>query len=394
MIGAWSDDADPFGDRARARPNGVDRDPPWDHPEDPWQPLDLPSLQGLPVPRRGWIVPGWLPENETTGFSGSGGLGKTLLSMQLATAAALGRHWLGIPLGQMRVVALLCEDRPADVHIRQANDINPHYGCDFSDLSNLLILPRRSHPRNRLAIFDRDGICHPTPFFDQLLREVQLFGAKLAIIDTKSDVFLGDQNDEDQARTFVRLICDQIAEAIGGAVLLLAHPSRAGKREGTGESGSVQWDAAFRGRWYLEPGRPDAIEPADPDRRILRRVKTNFAQPDAEIELRWRVGVFERTDDPAESRLDTTARHIKAERVFLALFDKIAKQGRPLSEIKQSPRYAPKVMVREIDREGLSMRDFEAAMDRLFSKGTIRAVPIGKPSEGKFTIARVDRGGP
>jgi RecA-family ATPase len=385
--------ASPFPDDQKpgSRANGLDPHPPWDYPEDPWQPIFMSSLQGLAVPRRGWIVPDWLPALETTGFSGSGALGKTLISMQLATAAVLGVHWFNIPLRQMRVAALLCEDRPNDVHLRQANDINPAYHCDFADLGNLLVLPRRSHPRNRLAIFDRDGICHPTPFFAQLQREVVDFGAELVIIDTKSDVFLGNQNDEDQARTFVRQICDPIAEAIRGGVLLLSHPSRAGKREGTGESGSVQWDAAFRCRWYLEAALDD--EAANPDRRILRRAKSNFAARDHTLELRWQAGVFVRTDDPAESGLDATARHNKADRVFLALVEKAAKQGRLISDANSSPRYAPKMFAGDrTGSEGLKLRDLEGAMNRLFSRNEIRVDETGPAWRPKRTIAKVEHG--
>jgi RecA-family ATPase len=365
---------------------------PWVYPEDPWEALYVPVLQDLHVPRRRWVVDQWLPALETTGFSGAGGKGKTLTAMQLATTAALGMHWFKIGLARIRVFALLCEDRRDDVHIRQVK-INQHYDCDFADLENLLVYPRRSHPRNRLMIFDRDGIGHPTPFFFQLLREVTEFGAELTILDTRADLFLGNQNDEDQARTFVRLICDRIAEETRGAVLLLYHPSRAGTREGTGESGSVQWDAAFRSRWFLEGTQSDADQPADPQARILTRVKSNFSQVDEAIELKWDDGVLIRTDTPAPVGFAASAKQAKADRVFLLLFDKITAQGRPLSETKQSPRYAPKLMARDADHEGLTMRDFAAAMQRAFDKNVIRVEPYGKPSDGKFAIARVDRSG-
>jgi RecA-family ATPase len=360
---------------------------PWHYPEDPWEAINLTSLQDRAVPRRHWIVDQWLPALETTGFSGSGATGKTLAAMQLATAGALGRHWFKIAVPQIKVFALLCEDRPDDVHIRQVT-INRLYECDFADLENLLVYPRRSHPRNRLMIFDRDGVGHPAPFFFQLLREIPSFGAELTILDTRADLFLGNQNDEDQARTFVRLICDRIAEETGGAVLLLSHPSRAGKREGTGESGSVQWDAAFRSRWYLE-NKPS--EDGAPSRRarILTRVKSNFAEHDETMELAWDDGVLIRTDAPAPAGFAVSARQQKAQRVFLALFDKITAQGRSLSDTKQSSRYAPKIMGRDPDREGMAVRDFETAMERLFSQNAIRIEPYGPPSKGQTTIVKV-----
>jgi RecA-family ATPase len=361
----------------------------WVYPEDPWEALYLPSLQNLDAPRRRWVVDQWLPALETTGFSGAGGQGKTLVAMQLAAAAALGRHWFNIALPRLKVFALLCEDRRDDVHIRQVN-INRLYDCDFADLENLLVYPRRSHPRNRLMIFDRDGIGHPTPFFFQLLREVAEFGAELVILDTRADLFLGNQNDEDQARTFVRQVCDRIAEETGGAVLLLYHPSRAGKREGSGESGSVQWDGAFRCRWFLEDSASEDGAAAGRHARILTRVKSNFALRDETIELKWDEGVFIRTDTPAPAGFAASAKQQKADRVFLALFDKVSGQGRQLSSTKQSPRYAPKIFAQQDDREGLTTRDFERAMERLFGQNKIRMVPHGTPSKGMRAIARVN----
>jgi RecA-family ATPase len=371
--------------------NGHDRSgwpdaKPWEYPEDPWEPIHMPSLQDLPVPRREWVVDQWLPTLETTGFSGVGAIGKTLTALQLATAATLGLHWLKIPLQPMKVFALLCEDRPRDVHIRQIA-INRFYRCDFFELGNLVIYPRRSHPRNRLMIFDRDGIGHPTPFFGQLLRKLGEFGAKLTILDTRADLFLGNQNDEDQARTFVRLICDRVAEETSGAVLLLSHPSRAGIREGTGESGSVQWDAAFRSRWYLE--KKTSVG-AGGDEIVLTRKKANFAARDETMDLRWDDGVLIRTDEPEPAGFVASAREQKAERVFLTLLDKLRAQGLALSRAKQSPYYAPACMAKEPGCEGLKYRDLERAMDRLFGQNTLRLEPLGPPSNGRFAIARVN----
>ena len=95
-------------------------------------------------------------------------------------------------------------------------------------------------------MFDQDGELHTTTFFDQLLAELKAFGARLTVLDGRSDIFRGNQNDEHQARTFVRKVTDRIAEETEGYVVMIFQPSRAGRVDGTGESGSVQWDAAFR----------------------------------------------------------------------------------------------------------------------------------------------------
>src|SRR5690606_1948630 len=52
-------------------------------------------LDGKEVPPRNWLVPGTIPSGTVTLLTGDGGTGKSLLALQLATACALGKRWLG-----------------------------------------------------------------------------------------------------------------------------------------------------------------------------------------------------------------------------------------------------------------------------------------------------------
>jgi len=50
------------------------------------QPLDITiaaSLADKPVPERQWAVAEWIPSRQVTLLSGDGGIGKSLLAMQL-----------------------------------------------------------------------------------------------------------------------------------------------------------------------------------------------------------------------------------------------------------------------------------------------------------------------
>jgi RecA-family ATPase len=364
--------------------------PPWDHPLAPWHHLDLVRLQGIAVPVRRWIVPGWVPALETTGLSGPGGDGKTLLAQMLATAAALGKPWLGIELAPIKTFLVLCEDREADIHIRQVN-INRLYECDFADLANMRPVPRRADAHNRLMIFDRDGVGHLTTFFFQLLEQVKAFGAELTILDTRADLFLGNQNDEDQARTFIRLATDRIAEETGGACLLIYHPSRAGMRDGSGEAGSVQWDAAFRSRVFLQRAKPEEDAPEDPYARVLTRKKSNFALRDETIEMKWEDGVFIRTDTPEPSGIFASIQKQKAERVFLELVRKTAGEGQHVSNSSNAGNYAPKIFAGRPDSERVSKKHFVGAMKTLFAQNKIRMEPYGYPSKGYSRIVTIEK---
>jgi RecA-family ATPase len=70
-------------------------------------PIDLARWDGEPVPERRWIVEGMIPERNVTLLGGDGGLGKSLLALQLGVACALGgRPWIGHPTRPCRVLGI------------------------------------------------------------------------------------------------------------------------------------------------------------------------------------------------------------------------------------------------------------------------------------------------
>ena len=57
--------------------------------------LDPISWQDQPIPERRWLVDDLIPLHNVTLVSGDGGIGKSLLTLQLMVACALGKRWLG-----------------------------------------------------------------------------------------------------------------------------------------------------------------------------------------------------------------------------------------------------------------------------------------------------------
>jgi hypothetical protein len=68
------------------------------------------DLDGKPVPARKWLVEGLVPSGTVTMLSGDGGTGKSLLSLQLACAVALGHQWIGFPVASGRAMFVSAED--------------------------------------------------------------------------------------------------------------------------------------------------------------------------------------------------------------------------------------------------------------------------------------------
>jgi RecA-family ATPase len=251
--------------------------------------IDPASLDGIPIPRRQWLVPDWVPMARATSLYGAGGEGKTLLAQMLATACAIGAKWLGLPTRRCNSLLFFCEDDLDEMHRRQ-EDINRHYGCTFADLSAMRWLPRLGED-NALMIFD-SGCARHTPLFDQVLSCAKEHGAGLLVVDTLADVFSGNENDRGQARQFGQSVLGHLARQSGCATFTLAHSSLAGISNSITGSGSTAWLGSFRAQLYLEPPKAEEDEALDPDVRVLRRAKANFARRDEVIELKWKAGVF------------------------------------------------------------------------------------------------------
>lgn len=330
--------------------------------------------QGQPIPERRWIVQGLIPVGAVTMLGGDGGLGKSLLGMQLTTAAAVGRPWLGMQTLEAKAVGIHCEDTEEELHARQA-DINRLYEVEFGDLDRLKLVSRVGEDNTLMEV---DKFNRPTGngtiFYGQILDLARSFGAQLVLLDSLHDLFAGNENSRPEARQFVNLL-RRIALEIDGAVVLLSHPSMAGLNSGSGTSGSTAWNAAVRSRLYLTRPKGEEGEDGDPNVRLLRTMKSNYGETGGIIPLRWRDGVFVRDDPPTGTVANIERRAVEV--VFLECMAVALEQGRPATDARNSPRFAPKMFAAMPQGQGYRAKEFERAMNTLLNAGRIKkgAVP-------------------
>jgi RecA-family ATPase len=341
------------------------------------------GLAGMPIPRRRFLVPDWVPHGVVTGLYGDGGMGKSLLVMQLQTSMALGKPWLGLQICEPGIsLGVYCEDARDELMRRQA-DINAHYGCGFEDVKEAHWWPRLGED-NMLMTFTSKGKAELTSFFRQVKEAALDLKAKLIIIDTVADTFGGDENDRGQVRQYVQGALGSLARDIGGYVVCTAHPSRVGLSTGSGDSGSTAWSNALRSRLYIERTKAAPGDPPDPHASTLYRKKANYAARDASINLRWHQGVI-----GPDTFLGTDQDRPSADEAFLKLLDKMAQEGRQVSSKSRAGNYAPKLFAKRPDRCGYGEAEFERAMERLFNSG---AIAIGNYRRNGKDHERIVRG--
>jgi hypothetical protein len=259
------------------------------------EPIFAGDLSGEPK-KREWIVPDWIPKGVVSSLSGDGGMGKTLIAQQLLYAAGTGGKWLGIQLegGEIiRGLGVFCEDDEDELH-RRHNSIKADLGYAVGNpFTDTWIWPRVGFD-NLLVTFDKDNRPTVSPFFLSIMKQVLEKKIELLVLDTIADLFGGNEIIRAQVNYFIKATCGafiQKAKESGFVltVILLSHPSQAGRNSGSGESGSTAWNNAVRARLYLT--RP---EDGLPEQRVLTRKKSNYSASgdDVKIELMWADGVL------------------------------------------------------------------------------------------------------
>lgn len=353
--------------------------------------INFRDFKGRPIPDRRWIVPGILIEGGITLMNGDGGMGKSLLCLQLQIAAALGQPWVGIPVaaeGPLSTFGFYCEDDVDELQ-RRAHDVLEHYGATWDDLEDRVLAVSRIGLDNTLMNFDRrNDKGTVTATFQQLEEIVRARGVQLAIIDTVADTFAGNENIRPQVRAFVNAMRN-LATANHGGVIMTAHPSRAGLSDGSGLSGSTGWNGSVRSRVYFtRPKSQDKDidgEEEPTDERLLKIMKSNYSRAGEKLRMKWEKGVFVRIDLATSTssmfdRLDDD-RHLYAAAEYLVrqLGVQLSADPSPSGSLVNRARKLPSC-------RHMSFKAASAAQDRLLSSGKLVTVEMGPKSKRRLYI--------
>jgi RecA-family ATPase len=327
------------------------------------------KFQGMSVPIRRWIVEGLIPDRNVTNLTGDGGAGKSLLLLQLLAGVAHTGEWIGLNVAQKGVALYFsAEDEEAEIH-RRTYDICCATGTNFTDLSNLHILPYAGLDAI-LANFDqRTGKMLKTAAWDHLVEDIERYQPKVVAIDTLADTFNGNEMNRSQARAFVNALRG-LALKYNCAIILLSHPSLSGQADGSGRSGTTGWTNSVRSRLFFR------FEDGDDDIRKLTANKSNYAKVGTEIFVRYIAGFFYRQ----EAAGDATATQA-ADDKFMEVLAEFMRQGRPVNATA-----APKAFADHPLGKGFDKKILKAAMERLLARDAVRVVPYGPPSRNLTKI--------
>jgi RecA-family ATPase len=349
--------------------------------------IDLARYDTEPIPEREWGVRDRFPRRNVVLLSGEGGIGKSIVLLQLGVAHVLGRDWLRSLPEPGPVLAVNCEDEATEL-VRRLQPIVGNYHAKFSDVDRDLHTVSLADCDPLLAAPDRSGRIMATPLYAELIEKARTVQPICTIIDNVADVFGGSEIDRCQVRQFVGLM-RQIALASGGYVIMSAHPSLTGIASKSGLSGSTQWHNSMRARAYLRPGSSEDGQSSST--RVLEFMKSNYSRLAEQIELQWSNGLYVPVRAPSAPEQATW--DAEAEAMFLTLLQKATHKGVNVSAKPTANNYAPTVFAGEPAAKAARInRDhFAAALDRLIEIGSIIAESYGPQSRRATRIVNVNR---
>lgn len=346
--------------------------------------IHLMQWAGIDPPARRWLVEGWLAAGSGAFLTGDGGVGKSLFTQQLCTCIAAGESFLGLQVEQATALYLTCEDDAAELHRRQVA-INAALGLTMADLAGRLhLVSLKGELGNELVSFDGGGQLQLAQRYRDLEATALQIGAGFVAIDNVAQTFNGNENIRIQVAAFCNLMdrlamliggTDDHGKPVGGTVLFLGHPSKAGAEF----SGSTGWEAHVRQRLFLDWADEGKGAAGDRDGRVLKRSKANYSRKGAEVDIRWQAGAFVLEGMAGGGALpseEDERRQAREEAIFLDCLRVRLDQQRPVSESRNAANYAPTVFVGMPERGRVTKDALAAAMERLIRSGRIeRATP-------------------
>jgi AAA domain len=225
---------------------------------------DLGVLLSTVQPQRvEWLWRGRIPLGKLTILDGDPGLGKSVLTLDLAARVSRGLAMPdGTPGRQGGVVLLTAEDGLDDTVVPRLEAA----GADRSRILALDLVPDESGLGKRLPSLPRDA--------GYILAAARRMAARLVVADPLT-AYLGDQinshRDQDCRRALWPLA--KIAEETGAAVLVVRHLNK-----DTGGSPLYRGGGSIGIIGAARSGLLVAADPDNPDWRVLATTKCNLAR--------------------------------------------------------------------------------------------------------------------
>ena len=312
-------------------------------------------LVNIKAKPREWLWPQRIPLGEITLIAGIQGMGKSLVTANLASHITTGKPWPGnVPCPQGDVILLQAEDSTA-------HTVRPRFDAAGVDAGRVMIVEgipgTNKRTRDMLLPFEI------TNNIDRLIHLVENTKNPKAVIIDPIGSYIGniDIHRENQVRIVMYSLKQQIAEKYKIAVIVVVHLRKGGLEDSALSRilGSVAFTGAARAVWGV------AHCEEDPNRRLFMPMKHNLTAgatpgleffistaPNGEGVIKWGKAIEETAD---KSMVDHGMKaHAKLQKAISIIQESLADGPASVEEIKE-----------KIGQEEISWRTVQLAKSKL-----------------------------
>lgn len=182
---------------------------------------------GKKLPRRPWVIPGFLLRRCVTLLVAPPGIGKSLLTLQIGLLSCSGLpEWGGWrPRGVFRVLIINIEEDHIEME-RRLSAAAFTMGIEENDLSGIGIAQTGETESIVVAKADsRTKTVVATPMLDRIIETIIAQNIDIVIVDPFAETFAGDENSNSELK-WAAVLWRDVARKTNAAVLLVHHAKK------------------------------------------------------------------------------------------------------------------------------------------------------------------------
>lgn len=186
--------------------------------------LDPFPIDGAGLPVRPWKMPGFLMSGQVTVLVAPPGIGKSLLTLQLAMVCGRGHEWGGFwPRDCYRTLVINVEEDQVEMQ-RRLYGACQRMGFDQQELIGKIfiaeatdIVVAKADARTKTVV--------ATPMLEKIIQTIVALKIDIVVVDPFAETFQGDENSNSELK-WAAVLWREVARRTNAAVLLVHHAKK------------------------------------------------------------------------------------------------------------------------------------------------------------------------